>query len=136
MEDNVKSLGDYVAIAWRRKFHILIPSVLILAATVATIMLTPPVYRSSGKILIESQQIPEELIRSTVTSFADERIQVIQQRILTGQQLSGIIEKFGLYKDKIDRTSFSEILSDMRQRISIEHVSTNVRNQRRGASAL
>lgn len=136
MEDNVKTLGDYVAIAWRRRFHILIPFVLILATTVATIMLMPPVYKSSGRILIESQQIPEKLIQSTVTSFAEERLQVIQQHIMTGQQLFEIIEKFGLYKDEMDKALRSELLADMRRRISIEHVSANVRNQRRGASAL
>jgi uncharacterized protein involved in exopolysaccharide biosynthesis len=136
MDDNVKSLGDYVAIAWRRKFHILIPFVVVLTATVATIMLMPPVYEASGRILIESQQIPKELIQSTITTFADERLNVIQQRIMTGQQLFGIIEKFGLYKDEIDRTPRSEILADMRQRITIERVSANVRNQRRGTSAL
>ena len=62
MEEDVKTLKDYLWIAWRRKFHILIPLVLVLAATIATVFLLPPVYRSSGTILIESQQIPEELI--------------------------------------------------------------------------
>ena len=136
MEDDVRTIKDYIWIAWRRKFYILIPFVLVLAATIATLFLLPPVYKSTGTILIESQQIPEELIQSTVTSFADERIQVIQQRLMTSQQLFEIIKKFNLYKDEINKTPRSEILGDMRQRISIERVSANVRNQRRGSRAL
>jgi len=136
MEDDVKTFGDYISIAWRRKFHLLIPAIVVLAITIATIFVLPPVYKSTGTILIESQQIPQELIQSTVTSFADERIQIIKQRIMTSQQLFGIIKKFNLYKDKIDTTVRSEILEDMRNRVTIDRVSANVKNRRRGASAL
>ncbi len=137
MEDDVKTLGDYISIAWRRKFHILIPTILVLIVTVATVFLLPPVYKSTGTILIESQQIPSELIQSTVTTFADERIQVIKQRIMTSQQLFGIIKKFNLYADEINSTARSEILEDMRERIVIDRVSANVGNRRgRGNSAL
>ena len=137
MEDDVKTLGDYISIAWRRKFHILIPTTLVLVVTVATVFLLPPVYKSTGTILIESQQIPSELIQSTVTTFADERIQVIKQRIMTSQQLFGIIKKFNLYADEINSTARSEILEDMRERIVIDRVSANLGNKRgRGNSAL
>ena len=136
MEEDVKSLSDYISIAWRRKFHILVPFILLLVMTIATVFLLPPVYKSTGTILIESQQIPQELIQSTVTSFADERIQVIRQRIMTSQQLFGIIKKFNLYRDEVKNTPRSEIIADMRNRISIDRVSANVKNRRRGASAI
>jgi succinoglycan biosynthesis transport protein ExoP len=136
MEDDVKTLGDYISIAWRRKFHILIPFIVVLLITVATVFVLPPVYKSTGTILIESQQIPEELIQSMVTSFADERIQVIKQRIMTGQQLFGIIKKFDLYSDELHSTPRSEILDEMRERIQIDRVSADVRNQRNRAAAI
>ncbi len=136
MEEDVKSIGDYLSIAWRRKFLILIPFMVVLVITILTVLLLPATYRSTGTILIESQQIPQELVQSTVTSFADERIQVIKQRIMTSQQLLAIIKKFNLYTDEIKKTARSEILNDMRNRIFIDRVSANVRNRQRGASAL
>ncbi len=137
MEDDVKTLSDYLSIAWRRKFLILIPFFLILLVTVATVFLLPPVYKSTGTILIESQQIPSELIQSTVTTFADERIQVIKQRIMTSQQLLGIIKKFGLYSDEIKSKVRSDIIEDMRNRIVIDRLSANIGSQKkRGSSAL
>lgn len=136
MEDDVKTLGDYISIAWRRKFHILIPFIVVLLITVATVFLLPPVYKSTGTILIESQQIPEELVQSMVTSFADERIQVIKQRIMTGQQLFGIIKKFNLYSDELDFTPRSEILEDMRNRIQIDRVSADVTSRRNRSAAI
>ncbi len=129
MEDDVKTISDYISIAWRRKFYILIPFVLVLFVTFPTVLMMPPVYQSTGTIAIESQQIPNELVQSTVTSFADERIQVIKQRIMTADQLFRIIEKFDLYGSEINTTPRSEILADMRQRIAIELVSANVRDR-------
>jgi len=136
MEEDVKTLGDYLSIAWRRKFQILIPSILVLIITVLTVFTLPATYRSTGTILIESQQIPQELIQSTVTSFADERIQIIKQRIMTAQQLFEIIKKFNLYQDDIRTTARSEILDDLRDRIFIDRVSANVQSRSRSASAL
>ena len=132
MEEDVKSVSDYLSIAWRRKFHILIPFLLVLMVTIPTVYLLPPVYKSTGTILIEAQQIPEDLIQSTVTSFADERIQVIKQRIMTSQQLFEIMRKFDLYEDEIKNTPRSEILEEMRARIAIDRVSADLKGQRRG----
>ncbi len=129
MEEDVKTLGDYISIAWRRKFHILIPSIAVLFVTVITVAVLPPIYQSTGTIQIESQQISEELIQSTDTSLADERIQVIKQRIMTGDQLFDIIGKFNLYADEIKSTPSSVILEDMRNRISVDLVSANVRGR-------
>jgi uncharacterized protein involved in exopolysaccharide biosynthesis len=136
MDEDAKTLSDYISIVWRRKFYLLIPFIVVLAATMVTVFALPPVYQSMGTILIESQQIPRELVQSTVTSFADERIQIIKQRIMTSQQLFSIISKFNLYKDEINTTARSEILADMRNRVLIERVSANVKNNRRNASTL
>jgi len=136
MEDDVKTIGDYTSIAWRRKFHILIPFMVALVVTIVTVLSLPRVYQSTGTILIESQQIPKELVSSMVTSFADERIQVIQQRIMSAEQLFGIIKKFNLYAETINSTARSEILEDMRNRVSIDLESANLRSRQRGSSAV
>jgi uncharacterized protein involved in exopolysaccharide biosynthesis len=136
MEDDVKTLSDYISIAWRRKFYILIPFIVALFITIVIVLSLPRIYQSSGTILIESQQIPKELVSSMVTSFADERIQVIQQRIMSGEQLFGIIKKFNLYAETINSTARSEILEEMRNRVSIDLESANLRSRRRGSSAV
>jgi succinoglycan biosynthesis transport protein ExoP len=68
-----------------------------LAVTVALVL--PPTYTSGATILIEQQEIPQELVRSAVTSFADQRVQVISQRVMTTQNLLELIERYNLYPD-------------------------------------
>jgi succinoglycan biosynthesis transport protein ExoP len=59
----------------------------------------PPVYQSTGTILVESQTIPTDLIPSTAASLIDERIEIIRQRVMTRENLFKIIEKYKLFRD-------------------------------------
>jgi hypothetical protein len=57
----------------------------------------PSMYRSSATILVQEQEVPPDLVRSTITSFADERIQVISQQVMTRAVLLKLVDKYGLY---------------------------------------
>jgi hypothetical protein len=75
----------------------------------------PAIYRSTAVILVEEQAIPQEFIKSTITSFADERIQVISQRVLTRTTLLQLVEKYDLYPTERRRETNDEILERMRK---------------------
>ena len=90
------SLRDYIAIIKDRALLLGVSIVVILAATVAVAVMVPPIYQSTGTILVESQQISPELVSTNNTSFADERIEVIRQRVMTRENLLRIIDKYNL----------------------------------------
>src|SRR5262245_9855511 len=83
-------IWHYIAIARKRFYYLLIPFILILVTGFSIVMLLPAVYLAEGKLLVESQQIPTELVRPTITASAKERIQVIEQRIMTRENLVAI----------------------------------------------
>ncbi|MEI6267684.1 MAG: lipopolysaccharide biosynthesis protein [Methylococcaceae bacterium] len=87
-------------------------------------------------ILIEEQEIPSDLVRSTVTTFADQRIQVISQRIMTRANLMEIIQKFDLYPKERKNKSEERILEKMRGSIKVEPISANVIDKRNGMPSL
>jgi len=57
----------------------------------------PPSYVAHARVLIESQQIPERLASTTVMASANERLQVIEQRLMTRDNLLSLNERLGLY---------------------------------------
>ena len=99
----------------RRWAYFVLPFVTILAAGAAVALLWPPTYLSEGRILVQSQQIPSELVRPTVTSAAQERIQVIQQRTMTRDNLIAIADKFKLFPDKRTLMSATELVARSRR---------------------
>src|SRR5262245_13098000 len=90
-------LAGYLATIKRRALYLIVPFLLVLTIGSAIVMVLPPIYLSQGRILVESQQIPTDLVRPTVTATAKERISVIEQRVLNRENLLGIIKKFDLY---------------------------------------
>ena len=92
----------------------------------------PATYRSTGTILIEQQEIPEDFVRSAVSSYADQRVQVISQRVMTSANLLGIIEKFELYGVERDASTREELVERIREDINLDMISADVVDPRQG----
>ncbi|MGP8120150.1 MAG: sugar transporter [Xanthobacteraceae bacterium] len=114
--------GYYLELLQRRWLQFLIPFLVVASAGIAVAVLWPATYLAEGKILVESQQIPTELVRPTVTSAAQERIQVIEQRTMTRDNLVAIVDKFKLFPDKRSFLSVTELVELMRKRAKIAPV--------------
>lgn len=114
-------LWRYVDVVRHRFFYFFLPFVAVLIAGSTAVMLWPPTYRAEGKILVESQQVPTDLVRPTVTGTASERIQVIEQRVTNRENLIGVVNKFDLYAEKRKSgLSGTELLDLVRAKISIK----------------
>ena len=92
----------------------------------------PPVFRSTGTILIEEQEIPREYVLSTVTSYAEQRVQSISQRIMSSTKLLEIINRFNLYSDLRQRLTIEEVIEKMRKDIKLQMISADVVDRRTG----
>lgn len=119
-DDQTLDPSRYFEILKKRKFYALVPFIGVFAIGFAVAMLWPPTYRSEGKILVESQQIPVDLVRPTVTATSSERIMTIQQRVMTRDNLLKIVDKYGMFADQRDKLSRSEILDLMRENTIIK----------------
>ena len=118
--------GQYVAILKNRKKYFIIPAVTVLVVATLFAFLWPATYQSSSTILIEEQQIPQEFVRSTVTGFADQRIQSLTQQILSRVKLWEIIQQFKLYPEMQEKYTREEILDKMRNSVKLETISAKV----------
>ena len=106
----------------------------LLIVTLVLAVTLPSYYKSRAVILIEAQEMPQDLVRSLVTSFADQRIQVISQRVLTNSNLSSIIEKYDLYAEDRQHAPLESILETMRKEIAVTPISADVADPRVGRS--
>jgi len=135
MEPIEMTLDDYLAILKRRKWSLILPALLVFAVAAAVALLLPPVYKSTATILIEEQEIPSEYVKATVTSYAEQRLQSINQRVMSSNRLLEIINRFGLYADMRDRWTTEEIVGKMREDTQLEPISAEVIDRRSGRPA-
>lgn len=132
MEEQEKNIQDYIVAVRKRKKAIVLIFTVIFLITVLVAFLLPSIYKSSSTILIEQQEIPPELVQSTVTSYAAERIQTIQARVMTRTNLLKIIDKFGLYEDERKIETTEEIIQRIRDDVSLNVISADVVDPRTG----
>jgi uncharacterized protein involved in exopolysaccharide biosynthesis len=125
-------ISEVIGFIRRRWLAMALVAIVLAAVGLPIVFTLPPLYRSTATILIEEQEIPNELVRSTITSYADERMQVIGQRVMTRATLLPIIEKFELYNKERRYASTEEVLEKMRKDIRVEPVSANITDRRSG----
>jgi succinoglycan biosynthesis transport protein ExoP len=126
------NLREFLAAAARRRKWIIITAAGGLLVTLLLALFLPAYYRSTGTILIEQQELPTELVRSTVTSYADQRVQVISQRVMTTKNLLDIIRRYDLYARTRDRDTREELITKMRDDIKLNMISADVIDPRSG----
>lgn len=132
MERSSLDISDYVAVLRRRKAQLLVPMLAVFVIAAAIAFGLPPVYRSTATILIEQQDIPQDLVRSTVTGYATERIQTISQRVMTRENLWNIVEKYDLFPEERRSGDVDAILSNMQKNVEVQMVSADIIDPRSG----
>jgi hypothetical protein len=106
----------------RRALYFIIPFLLISVIGSLVTIAWPARYISQGTILVTSQEIPSDLVRPTVAALANDRIAIIQQRILTRDTLLALAKKYNLTPGWKERISGTELVDFIRGRIIIKPV--------------
>src|SRR5712675_1374650 len=73
------------------------PPVVLLAIYLAFTL--PASYESTATILLEPSSVPKDFIQTTVVSYADQKIQILQGRVLTVDTLKTLIADYDPYPD-------------------------------------
>lgn len=102
METPKFELQPYFNLAWRRKWSIIIPAIVVFALGAAYAKVCPKLYKASSRILVQPQAIPESFIRSTVTESVESRLGAIKQEIHSRNNLEKLIKEFNLTRGKLD----------------------------------
>ncbi|BCA57136.1 putative Lipopolysaccharide biosynthesis protein [Nitrospira sp. KM1] len=130
VSQETQSVRDLWQMFRRRRWAVGIIGVTIFALGVAIALLWPPVYRSKATILIEEQEIPPDLVRSAISSYADQRIETIKQQVMSRATLWKIIEQYNLYEALRRRSATEEVLEQFTKDIRLEVINVKVVDRR------
>lgn len=112
-------LRDYLG-GLRRRFRtiaLLTVGFTLIAALIA-FQLTP-LYKSEVMISIESQEIPESIVATTVTGYVQERITGLKNRLLTPDKLWQIAQGINLFPDKLEKGGRGAVVGAMERGIEV-----------------
>ncbi|MBF0413335.1 MAG: chain-length determining protein [Desulfamplus sp.] len=132
MEENTLGIGDIIAIINLRKWFLILPALLIITASVCIALLLPSIYKSESTILIKEQDIPGDYVKTSMTSYAEQRIQSINQKVMTSSRLLELINRFDLYADLKQKKTTDEIIAIMSKDIKLQPVNVELPDPKTG----
>lgn len=106
-------------ILWQRRWWIIIPVLAGAMAAIIAIVMVPPVYRSNAVMLVQSPQLPTNVIGADELDVVDRRIARIRQQVTARPELIALIERHGLYDSERRSNPLSEVIEDMREAITL-----------------
>jgi uncharacterized protein involved in exopolysaccharide biosynthesis len=110
---------EIVAMAWRRKWIILLPFLVISAATYFWAKSLPDSYRSETMIMVVPQRVPEQYVKPATTESIEDRLGTIREQILSRTRLEKIITDLNLYADLRRHYLMEDLIEQMRDNIAI-----------------
>ncbi len=103
----------------RRKASLILPVLIGAAAAFAAYKTLTPQYRARTTIMVEAQQVPEEYVKTTVSTSTKERLDTIEQQISSRAPLRLIIEELDLYPDTQGRIPEQALIKKAQRSLSV-----------------
>jgi uncharacterized protein involved in exopolysaccharide biosynthesis len=119
------TIRDYVRVFKRHVKAFCFTAAPLLTLGVGITFGLPAIYQSQGTILVEQQDVPDFLVRSTVTTKAEERIRIITESVLKPDNLAEMVKKYELAPSN-DEAAIREAVGDIRSNVAIEPLETDV----------
>src|SRR5438094_1058747 len=113
---------DFLRIAWRRKWVILIPFVVASVTTFMIVKHLPNRFQSKTLILVVPQRVPDSYVHSTVSAPIEDRLRSMKEEILSRSRVERSMDDFNRYPDERRRLSTEDVVEKMRREIVVDTV--------------
>ena len=130
------ALRDPVGLIRRRWPWMLVTLLVALVATVLFFVLSEPRYLAQATVLVTSQPISKDYVRSTIAGDPLEKINAIVNEVLSPRSLVGVIEEYGLYPELRDSETLGQIAIEARKNVHIDMESGIGRRSARAGAQL
>jgi polysaccharide chain length determinant protein (PEP-CTERM system associated) len=130
MEETTMTLPQLLEVMRRRKMSLILPAILIFLMGVAGAFYLPPVYKSTATIMIEEPEVSKEFIKTGGVGYAEQRIQQINQRIMSYSRLMEVIQKHDLFPEMWETSNSDAIVEKIRKDVTLEPVKNEFTDRR------
>ena len=119
-ESGILSLRDYLAIARRRLFVILLTTMAVTLIAVVVVKRMPNMYRAETTILVDPQQVPSNYVASTVSTSISDRLSTIHQEVTSPTRLKRVIDSMHLFPELLKTESEQAVIAQMQKAITVK----------------
>lgn len=127
----VRTPAEYLLLLWNRRYLILVPFIIVSTALALAIKTLPNVYESSTLIIVDPPRVSPNYVQPVNQIDVNSRLSTIQKQVTSRTELQRIINRFGLYKELLDRNTAVEVVIEEMSR----HITVRPQNSATGTNA-
>src|SRR5437870_86463 len=121
VEFRQRKLSEYLSIARKRKWIILLPTIAIGLAISYVLFRLPDLYESVTLIVVKPSTLPNSVVPTITEETLTRELTSISQVVTSRSSLQPLMEKYDLYKEERRRGEPMELINDqMRKQIKVE----------------
>ncbi len=109
----------HLNIVLKRKYFIVLPFLVTVLAGLAYALKAPKTYEASTLILVQTQRVPQDFVRSIVSESVEDRLRTITQQVTSRTNLEQTIETYNLYNDPENNSNIDAKVALLRRKIEI-----------------
>jgi uncharacterized protein involved in exopolysaccharide biosynthesis len=113
---NTLEINKYLDMARRRKYWAVIPFLAVILGGLGYVINVPKIYEAQTLILVQSQSVPQALVRSIVTEGVEDRLRTITQQVTSRTNIEAIIGKYGLAEELNQPLGIDGMVDEIRKR--------------------
>src|SRR6185436_435323 len=121
-DESARGLGlaTVLEVVRRRRLLALLPCLFVLAAAASMALFLPSLWTAKATVLVNRQEIPEALVRSTVNADPEARLLTLTHQTLDTPRLTKIIQDNDLYPSMRRTRATADVVERMRKDIKID----------------
>lgn len=121
VEFRQRTPGEYLKIASKRKWLIILPAIAIATAMSWVVIQLPDLYESSTLIVVKPSTLPNSVVPTITEDSLTRQINSIAQVVASRSSLEPLIQKYDLYKaERLRGEPMEELVDYMRKSIKVE----------------
>ncbi len=93
------TMEDYLGIARRRKWLLILPPVLLCVTAFLVSLLIPNRYSSQSVVLVQAQSVPANIVEPIIAGQLNDHLASMKEQIMSRSRLQPIVERFNLFGD-------------------------------------
>jgi len=104
----------------RKWYWVSMPLIFFVLAGIWFYVVTPRAYEATTLILVQSQEIPQNYVQSTISSGVEEQVRTLYQEVLSRSNLETIIKEMNLYtRERGTGTPMDILVASLRKKITL-----------------
>src|SRR5262249_51754040 len=122
----VRTPAEYLRLLWQRRYFILVPFLIVSGALIYAVKNLPNVYESSTLIIVVPPKVSSNYVQPVNQVDVNSRLSTIQKQVTSRTELQRIINRFGLYRELIERNVPIElVIEEMSRYIAVRPQSSS-----------